>query len=89
LKEVWDQFSPIWGSEYKIELQNYIRSYIVSTWREYYNPDVYTDAGLANPYELSERVFLSETAQKFRLTVSENLINYMKKCGIVSAEFGL
>lgn len=89
LKEVWDQFSPAWGPEYKSELQNYIRSYINSTWREYYNPDVYADAGLADPYDLSEKVFNSDVAQKFRLTVSENLMSYMKKCGIVSAEFTL
>lgn len=89
LKEVWDKFSPTWSQEYKSELQNYIRSYLGSTWREYYNPDVYVDAGLPDPYELSEKVFQSETAKSFRMMVSENLINYMKKCAIVSPEFSL
>jgi hypothetical protein len=89
LKEVWDQYSASWGNEYKSQLESYIKQYLVSTWREYYNPDVYVDAGLPEAYDLSEKVFTSETAQNFRRTVSENLISYMKKCGIVSAEFAL
>ncbi len=89
LKEVWDQFSGSWGEEYRTALSAYIGQYINSTWREYYNPDVFVDAGIENPYDVSERVFHSEAAKKFRATVSESLINYMKKCGIVSAEFTL
>ncbi len=89
LKEVWDQFSGSWGEEYRTALAVYIGQYINSTWREYYNPDVYVDAGIENPYDVSERVFHSETAKAFRSTVSESLITYMKKCGIVSAEFAL
>jgi hypothetical protein len=89
LKEVWDLHSPAWGEGYKNELENYIRQYLLSTWREYYNPDVYTDAGIAHAYDLSEKVFVSDTANKFRMMVSENMITYMKKCGIISAEFAL
>lgn len=89
LKELWDQWSPSWGEEYRTQLNAYIRQYIISTWREYYNPDVYADAGIADAYGLAERVFDSQVAIDFRNTVSTNLISYMKKCGIVSAEFAL
>ncbi len=89
LKEVWDQFSGSWGAEYRAALSEYIGQYIQSTWREYYNPDVYVDAGIENPYDVSERVYQSETAKTFRREVSENLVSYMKKCGIVSPEFVL
>lgn len=89
LKEVFDQYKSSWGEEYLAGLDNYIQQYLISTWREYYNPDVYVDAGIENAYDLSEKVFTSETAQTFRKMVSESLITYMKKCGIVSAEFTL
>lgn len=89
LKEVWDKHSSTWGDDYKTNLETYIGQYLVSTWREYYNPDVYADAGIVNPYDVAERVFHSETAQVFRRNVSETLISYMKKCGIVSREFSL
>lgn len=87
LKEVWDQYAPQWGAEYKEELEGYIEQYLVSTWREYYNPDAYADAGLPDAYDLSDRVFRSEAAKNFRRAVSEGLIGYMKKCGIVSETF--
>lgn len=89
LKEVWDQFSGAWGEEYRTALAVYIGQYINSTWREYYNPDVYVDAGIENPYDVSDRIFHSETAKAFRSTVSENLVSYMKKCGIVPVEFAI
>lgn len=89
LKEVWDKYSVTWGSEYKTNLETYIGQYLVATWREYYNPDVYKDAGIDSPYDVSDRVFHSEAAKSFRQNVSETLINYIKKCGIVSAEFSL
>jgi hypothetical protein len=89
LKEVWDQFSGSWGAEYRAALSDYIGQYIHSTWREYYNPDVYVDAGIENPYDVSERVYQSETAKAFRRTVSENLVSYLKKSGIISPEFSL
>lgn len=89
LKEVWDKYSSTWGTDYKTNLETYIRQYLTSTWREYYNPDVYVDAGLPDAYDLSDRVFHSETAKNFRKTVSEGLVNYMKKCGIVPSSFEL
>ncbi len=89
LKEVWDKYSSSWGEEYKSQLDTYIHQYLLSTWREYYNPDVYKDAGLENAYDLSEKVFHSESAVNFRRSVSESLTNYMKKCGIVTDSFTL
>ena len=30
-------------------IRNYLGSFLVATWREYYNPDVYADAGSGRP----------------------------------------
>jgi hypothetical protein len=87
LKEVYDMYSPRWGEEYKASLSDYVRQYLNSTWREYYNPDVYVDVGLANAYELSERVFNSETAQNFRRAASKTLIQNLKRTNILPDNF--
>lgn len=89
LKEVWDQYSNSWGDEYKAALIPYIHQYLGSTWREYYNPDVYQDAGLKDAYDLSDRVFNSTEAKNFRIEVSKDLINYMIKCHILPEDFKL
>lgn len=89
LKEVFDRYKGNWGEDYVASLSAYIHQYLVATWREYYNPDAYADAGIPNSWELSEKVFDSETAKLFRRTVSESLLNYLKKCGILPPEFAL
>jgi hypothetical protein len=87
LKEVWEKFSPTWGESYKTHLTGYISQYLVSTWREYYNPDVYADAGIQNAYELAETIFTSSEAMTFRKEASTDLVNYLIKINILPENF--
>jgi hypothetical protein len=87
LKEVWEKYSESWGQAYKESLIPYISQYLLSTWREYYNPDVYQDAGLSNAYELAERVFESTEAKSFRKEVSQSLVNYLIKINVLPENF--
>src|SRR5207247_3182916 len=52
VKELFDRHSPGWAPEVLSGVREYLGDYIRSTWQEYYNPAVYKDAGLPNPYDV-------------------------------------
>lgn len=87
MKEVWEKYSDSWGQEYRENLPSYISQYLVSTWREYYNPDVYTDAGIPEAYDLAERIFNSDVARAFRKEATTDLVNYLIKINILPENF--
>ena len=78
-----------WGEKVVAELRRHVAQFYQMTWREYYNPDVYKDAGIQDHYKVSEDVFNSERAQEFRRKVSNHSISYLIKCGILEQGFKL
>jgi hypothetical protein len=87
LKEVWEKYAESWGQSYKENLVPYISQYLLSTWREYYNPDVYQDSGIPEAYELAEKIFESQEAKTFRKEVSQSLVNYLIKINVLPENF--
>ncbi len=77
VKELFEKFSPKWSAEKKEELSNYISNYIIATWKEYSNPEVYEDAGLKDPYDLVDLGFESEFAKLRRKEITANCIRYL------------
>ena len=57
VEELWRRHAPAWSSETKDGIRTYMAAYLDATWREYVNPDVYRDAGLAEPYKLARETF--------------------------------
>lgn len=41
---LFEKHSPSWDTATRAALQSYLAHYIASSWKEYYNPDVYKDA---------------------------------------------
>lgn len=89
LQDLFKTYSPQWSAETLAGIRDYIRAYYLTTWREYYNPDIYADAGLEDAYELASRVFDSDKAKAHRAQASRTSLNYLKKCGIIEEIFEL
>jgi len=86
VKRLFDHYAPKWSPETLSGAREYLRGYITATWKEYYNPDVYKDAGLEDPYGLQQRVFADEHCRKHRREVSEKFLRYLVKQGILEKE---
>jgi hypothetical protein len=84
--ELWNRYSEKWKPATKKALQSYLKEYIVATWKEYYNPQVYKDAGLPDPFDLQEQVYASEVQREHRRKVSAPCIAYLKKHGMLEEE---
>lgn len=57
VEELWRRHAPTWSSETRTAIKTYMAAYLDATWREYFNPDVYKDAGLASPYQIAREAF--------------------------------
>ena len=51
--ELWRQWAGRWPPEVVERIRADLDGYVTATWREYYNPDVYRDAGLAEPWAVA------------------------------------
>lgn len=89
LQDMFKTFSQQWSAETLAGIREYIRGYYITTWREYYNPDIYVDVGIEEPYDLASRVFESDKAREHRAKASRTSLNYLKKCGIIEEIFEL
>lgn len=89
LNDLFKTYSTQWSAETLNGVREYIRNYYLSTWREYYNPDIYVDANISNAYDLADAAFNSENGKAHRAKASRTSLQYLKKCGIIEEIFEL
>lgn len=56
-KNLFGQWAPTWSETTLSEVKQYLSNYMISTWKEYYNPSVYKDAGLTNSYAVYQKAW--------------------------------
>jgi hypothetical protein len=84
LRNLFQKHSPSWPAETLDGLQEYLKNYIAATWKEYYNPAVYKDAGLDNPFDIQEETFRSDAARAHRQQISTGCIRFLMETGLIS-----
>ncbi len=87
VKTLFDRYAPAWSSETLTGVRGYLAAYLTATWKEYYNPEVYRDAGIAgDPYELHQQAFGHPTCRAHRRAVSAGCVRYLLANGILEQE---
>jgi len=66
-----------WDAQTVEDVRGYLSAFITSSWREYYNPDVYADAGLADPWEAAETAWQSPAQREHRRTVTAKCLGFL------------
>jgi hypothetical protein len=84
VKELWEQYSPSWSDAQRAAIREYAEAYFKATWKEYYNPDVYKDAGLTNSYAVYKEALASEHGRELRARVSDKCVKYLLEIGILT-----
>lgn len=85
VKEIYQAHASAWNEQTKREISEYLRGYFVSTFKEYYNPTVYADAGLPDPYDLVDLAWNSESSRKLREQMSSGATQFFLKNGIIES----
>lgn len=82
--DLFERHAPGWSAEVVAGLREYLSGYIVSTWREYYNPAVYRDAGLPDAYALQQAVFDSPGARRHREEVTRPCLKVLRRAQVLA-----
>ena len=77
VRELFARHAPGWSAETLEDMRAYLASYLRATWREYYNPDVYRDAGLGAPFELMEAAFDTPASRARRERTQAQCVRFM------------
>lgn len=83
VRYLFNKFAPNWTGEVLQNVRNYLLSYLEATWKEYYNPDVYRDAGLDEVFDLLDQAWNSSASKKHRQQASFRCMDFFVKEGIL------
>ncbi len=84
--ELFDTYAPKWGDDVLQGLRSYLETYLIGTWKEYYNPDIYKDAGLDKPYELAKLAWSIPEQKARRQRLSAKLVKFLLDNNILLKE---
>lgn len=92
--DLWAECVSSWSEAERQEVSNYLRQFLMVTWREYYNPDVYRDAGLeaalsgrfpaSDPWQLQRFAWEHPNGKERRAAISDKCVTFLKRSGIVT-----
>jgi hypothetical protein len=86
VKELFARYAPRWSSETRQGVGAYLAGYLAATWREYYNPDVYRDAGLADPFGLQQLALRAPACGEHRRQVTARATRYLLENDVLDQE---
>ncbi|MGI8809464.1 MAG: diiron oxygenase [Acidimicrobiales bacterium] len=81
--ELWRQWADRWSPEVVEGIRAHLDGYVTATWREYYNPDVYRDAGFADAYAVARDAWDHPASRAHRDEVTRFALRPLVAAGIV------
>jgi hypothetical protein len=66
-----------WDPQTVADVRGYLAAFITSSWREYYNPDAYADAGLADPWGVAETAWQCDHQREHRRAVTAKCLGFL------------
>jgi hypothetical protein len=75
--ELFQVHKKMWTTQKLTEIRQYIASYFKATWRQYYNPEVYLDLGLPEPFAVQRAAWNNPSSQAFRKDVSKSCVAFL------------
>ena len=83
---LWTACAPDWDDERVADVRGELEDFFAASWREYYNPDVYADAGLDDPWDTAELAWAAPAQREHRRTASSKVSSYLITTGILTKE---
>jgi hypothetical protein len=86
VEALWHAHAPTWSEAQIDDLRRYVEQFYVMAWREYYNPDVYRDAGLDAPWDVAQEAWDAAAQREHRRSVSRRSVRFLIDCGLLTEE---
>jgi P-aminobenzoate N-oxygenase AurF len=86
VKQLYTQLNEQLTKEQLQDVENYLKRYIIASIQSFYNPAMYRDAGITEPYKFRTQL-LQETARKeFHKQVLKRTMSFLTKNKIIECE---
>jgi len=83
LTELAEHWLPQWSDETRHGFSEWLAAYVKSSWADFYNPTLYKDAGLANPYQVRKMALAHPATAELRDKASKKLLNIFVRLGLL------
>jgi hypothetical protein len=83
VRRLFERHAPGWDAATLARVRSYLVDYLKMTWAQYYNPDVYRDAGVPEPYRVRESALSHPDRRAHRDLVSRNCLRHLRESGIL------
>jgi len=81
---LWREWVDTWSPEVVAGIRAHLDAYVTATWREYYNPDVYRDAGFADPWATAREAWDHPATRAHRAAITKFGLRPLVEAGVVS-----
>ena len=85
VKDMFDRHAEHWSPEKLQSIRKYLASYLAATWKEYYNPDAYRDAGLADSLTLRNQALAHPAQRAHCARIEQSAMRFLTQNGILEA----
>jgi len=86
VEELFEAHASGWASEVRDRIRDELSHFLDGTWKEFFNPEVYKDAGLPDAYGLRRDLLADESVEARRKTLSERCARTLYKVGLLTQE---
>lgn len=86
VEALWQCCSPDWDAQTVADVRAYLSQFFVASWHEYYNPDLYADAGLPDPHAVAQAAWDAPAQREHRRTASTKCVRFLLSARILEKE---
>lgn len=84
IKELWERVTPAWSGEEIAAFRSWLVDYINASWRDFYNPSVYRDACIPDPYGARTQALASPVCREHRQRCSVRFLQNLVDVGLLA-----
>jgi hypothetical protein len=84
VRRLWAENQTGWSDAVTDHARAALTGFLTATWKSLYNPQVYADAGLPDPWRLAAEAYASPYASAQRIALSRRCINFLTRSGILT-----
>lgn len=84
--ELFERYAPAWSPEVLARVAEELETFLAASWREYYNPEAYIDAGLSDAFGCRQRLLAHEARRRHQAAFSADSLAFLRGHGILAGE---
>ena len=84
LRELWERTAPRWSDAELAHFRTWLVDYVNASWRDFYNPSVYRDAGIPDAYAARQQALASPVCREHRQRCSNRFLENLVESGLLT-----